>query len=184
MMKRSTEFIGRELSGSTSFSPSPQPSPPATESLSMDRPGGGEGAGTGRQRRSRSDNEYLHSAKHRAAEHLDEAVQGLRASGHEQWVPWGLLARAAFHRIRGERQDYRRNAEADLNEAEEIAERGGMRLHLADVHLERTVLHLQYDENAEARERLDRAVELIEACGYGRRLREVEYLEGVLAGRL
>ena len=115
----------------------------------------------------------------RAAEHLDEAVQGLRRYTDESYLPRGLLARAAFHRIDNERH----RAEADLNEAEEIAERGGMLLHLADVHLERTVLHLQYDENDKARDRLDRAVALIEECSYGRRLRDVEYLEGVLAGR-
>ena len=172
--------LGRAYLG-LSLAPSPQPSPPSTALQTMDHPGGGEGAGTGRQRRSRSDNEYLDSeAKHRSAEHLDEAVRGLRAAGQEQFLPLGLLARAAFHRLHVERH----LAEVDLNEAEEIAERGGMRLHLADVHLERTVLHLQYDENDKARERLDHAVALIEACGYGRRLRDVEYLEGVLAGRL
>ena len=172
--------LGRAYLGLSLISPSPQPSPPATESLSMDPRGGGEGAGTGRQRRFRSDNEYLDSeAKHRSLEYLDEAVRGLRASGREDCLPWGLLARAAFHRL----QDERQHAEADLNEAEEIAERGGMLLHLADVHLERTALYLQFNENAKARERLDRAVALIEACGYGRRRRDVEYLESVLAGR-
>ena len=110
--------------------------------------------------------------EHQAAKHLNEAVQGLRASGHEQELPHGLLARAAYERIHGER----RRAEADLNEAEEIAERGGMRLHLADVHLQRTALHLQFDEKDEARRRLDRAVALIDECGYERRRRDVEYL--------
>lgn len=74
------------------------------------------------------------------------------------------------------------SAEADLDEAEEIAERGQMLLFRADVHLERTHLHLAYDENIQARQRLDAATELIERCGYGRRRPTVAFLEDVLRG--
>ena len=166
--------LGRAYLG-LSLAPSPQPSPPSDALQTDSDRAGGEGAGTGRQRRSRSDNEYLRLS----SEHLDEAVQGLRAAGGEDDLPRGLLARAAFHRIHGNPE----NANADLHEAEEIAERGGMLLHLADVHLQRTAFHLQFNENDEARVRLDQAVALIEACGYGRRRRDVESLEGVLASR-
>jgi tetratricopeptide (TPR) repeat protein len=36
-----------------------------------------------------------------AAEHLDRAVEGLRQAGDEEFIGRGLLARAAFHRLRG-----------------------------------------------------------------------------------
>ncbi len=126
----------------------------------------GEGAGEG-------------GSAETAKVHLDRAVEGLRASGYENWVPWALLARAAFRRVHGDRTC----AEADLNEAEEIAERGHMLLHLADAHLERTLLHLAFGEDARARERLDVAAEVVERCGYGRRRRDVAFLEGVLRKR-
>ena len=111
--------------------------------------------------------------------HLDRTVEGLRKAGAEEFVVRGLLARAAFHRVHGDRP----SAEADLDEAEEIAERGHMLLHLADVHLERPLLHLTFSEDARARERLDAATELVERCGYGRRRRDVAFLEGVLRER-
>ena len=111
--------------------------------------------------------------------HLDRAVEGLRKAGLEEFVVRGLLARAAFRRVHGDRP----SAEADLDEAEEIAERGQMLLHLADVHLERTLLHLGFGENDRARQRLDGAMELVERWGYGRRRRDVAFLEGVLRER-
>ncbi len=58
-----------------------------------------------------------------------------------------------------------------------------MLLFLADAHLERTLLHLTLGENARARQRLDAATELVERCGYGRRRRDVAFLEGVLLKR-
>ncbi len=64
-------------------------------------------------------------------------------------------------------------AQADLDEAREIAERGGMRLHLCDVHLEGTRQHLASGGVGEARRRLGEAKGLVEACGYGRRAGEV-----------
>ncbi len=57
-----------------------------------------------------------------------------------------------------------------------------MRLHEADAHLELTRLHLQTGDPAAARPCLDRARELVTACGYGRREREVAWLEKALGG--
>lgn len=57
---------------------------------------------------------------------LDEAVEALRGSGDLTYVVRGLLARATFHRSVGDRGW----ASGDLNEAEEIAEPGPMKLHL------------------------------------------------------
>ncbi len=111
--------------------------------------------------------------------HLGRAVEGLRKAGQDQELPCGFLARAAFRRVHGDRP----SAEADLDEAEEIAERGHMLLHLADAHLERALLHLAFGEDARAWERLDAATELVERCGYGRRRRDVAFLEGVLRER-
>ncbi len=111
--------------------------------------------------------------------HLDRAIEGLRRYGDDSYLPRGLLARAAFRRVHGDRP----SAEADLDEAEEIAERGHMLLHLADAHLERTLLHLAFGEDDRARERLDAATELVERCGYGRRRRNLAFLEGVLRER-
>ncbi len=64
-------------------------------------------------------------------------------------------------------------ARADLDEAHEIAERGGMRLFLADVALYRARFF-------GARAALTEARRLVEECGGGRRLPEIEDLEASL----
>jgi hypothetical protein len=61
--------------------------------------------------------------------------------------------------------------QADLDEAEEIAERGAMKLHLCDVHLSRTRLYLA---SGQAPRCLVAAKGIVEDCGYGRRAGEVE----------
>ncbi len=117
-----------------------------------------------------------HGAGGLAKQHLNRAVEEFRASGYENFLPRGLLARAAYRRV----YDERSSVEADLDEAEVLAERGPMLLFLADVYLERTLLHRTYGENDEARRRLDAAKELIERCGYERRRPDAEILEEVL----
>ena len=112
-----------------------------------------------------------------AAEHLDCAVDGLRQAGAEHYIPCGLLARAALRRLTSDFPA----AAADLREAQEIAERGSMRLHEADAHLEWTLLHLATGDPAAARRHLDRASKLVHDRGYGRREREVAWLERRLA---
>src|SRR5258708_18024593 len=71
-----------------------------------------------------------------AQNRLGEAVEGLRPSGALDYVPRGHLARAAFRRSVGDRDA----AARDLDEVEEIAEPGPMRLHLCDMALERARL--------------------------------------------
>jgi nucleoside phosphorylase len=120
-----------------------------------------------------------------AREHLNRAVEGLRHSGYEDQLPRGLLARAAFRRLRAAHSGegvFATDADAalaDLREAEEIARRGHMRLHEVDVHLEWTRLSLQTDDNENARRHLDQAHELVTATGYRRRKRELAYLTGL-----
>jgi tetratricopeptide (TPR) repeat protein len=114
-----------------------------------------------------------------AAEHLDRAVEGLRQAGDESYLPRGLLARAALHRLRRDRA----GAAADLSEALEIAERGGMRLHACDAHLEWARLDLQQGDIAAAREHVALARRLVKETGYQRREREVAWLERRLARR-
>ncbi|HYX26522.1 MAG TPA: TIR domain-containing protein [Thermoanaerobaculia bacterium] len=109
----------------------------------------------------------------RSAEHLDRAVEDLQQSGREDCVPWGLLTRAAFRRLRG----YLAGAEADLDEALEIAERGSMRLHACDAHLEWARLCLRQGNAEAARRHVGVARKIVDETGYGRREREVRYLE-------
>jgi tetratricopeptide (TPR) repeat protein len=114
----------------------------------------------------------------KAAEHLDHAVEGLRRAGQEQYFPLGLLSRSASRRLR----DDLAGAEADLSEALEIAERGSMRLHECDAHLEWARLCRQRGDRAGQQEHVARARRLVEETGYGRRRREVEWLEADLRG--
>jgi len=109
----------------------------------------------------------------KAAEHLDHAVEALLRAGQEDYLPRSLLARAALGRLRGDLPA----AEADLSEALEIAERGSMRLLECDTHLERARLCLQRGDRDGLERHVARARRLVEETGYGRRRREVEWLE-------
>ncbi|MCI0691685.1 TIR domain-containing protein [candidate division KSB1 bacterium] len=108
-------------------------------------------------------------------DYLDQAVQVLRKVSMQHHMPRGLLARAALYRLQGEFA----KAEADLEEAREIAERGEMNLHLADYHLEACRLCLAQSTEGmaqKAKEHLETASAMIEKMGYGRRKPEVEAL--------
>ena len=111
------------------------------------------------------------SVRETAIQQLDEAVNWLHASGNQQHIPRGLLTRAWLRALEGNPA----GARADLDEAWEIAERGPMRLFMADVHLYRARLFHDRDELAKARK-------LIEECGYGRRLGELEDAESEAKG--
>jgi tetratricopeptide (TPR) repeat protein len=110
------------------------------------------------------------------AEQLDRALNGLRRAGAEEFVARGLLARAILRRFRS---DFA-GAAADLTEALEIAERGPMRLHECDAHLEWARLCRDQGDLAAARRHVARARVLVNETGYGRREREVRWLEGTL----
>ena len=114
----------------------------------------------------------------RAAELLDLATDGFRIAGREDYLPRGLLARAALRRFRS---DFT-GATADLAETLEIAERGPMRLYECDAHLEWARLCRDQEDLAAARRHVARARELVRQTGYGRREREVAWLESPPGG--
>ena len=141
-----------------------------------------------------------------ARSQVNNVIERLRAAGYIQHFPRGLLARAAFRRNVGDWD----GAARDLDEVEEIAEPGPMRLYLCDMALERARLAFArivafaplnglIDDSppkpelpsaeesaklaAEARVNLATARELIERCGYHRRDEELAELEAVRDGR-
>jgi hypothetical protein len=74
------------------------------------------------------------------------------------------------------------SAQEDLDEAWEIAERGPMRLHMADIHLYRARLFFREKEYPWESPEADLAAarKLIEQCGYWRRKEELEDAERVI----
>lgn len=111
-----------------------------------------------------------------AAAELDRAVDGLRASGQQDDLPRGLLARAECHRLSGDRA----RAQRDLDEARALCERCGMKLFLADVHLEQARLHLAFGDPERTRPEYERARTLVAEMGYHRRDPEVSALAEAL----
>ncbi len=106
---------------------------------------------------------------------VEAAVHGLRQAGTMHHLPRALLTRAWLHAVQGDPAA----ARADLDEAQQLAERGPMRLHLADVHLHRARLFFRENRD-EAREELKKARALIERCGYHRRDEELRDAEAVI----
>ncbi len=113
-----------------------------------------------------------------AEDWLNQAVEGLREAGRQDELPRGLFARAFLFRMRREFA----NAWIDLEEAREIAEQGSMGIHLANYHLEAARLYLSQDQQAEARESLEKAKRMVEEMGYHRRDGEIEELKEWLNG--
>ena len=111
-----------------------------------------------------------------AARHLQATVDGFRASGVVVYLPRGLLARAALHRLR----DDLPAADKDLGAVATLVRRHGLRLSEADLALERTRYHLAAGDAVAARDTLTHARALIEEMGYGRRLPELAELEAAL----
>lgn len=103
-----------------------------------------------------------------AESEISQAVEGLRRAGDITRFPLGLLTRAWLHFALNDPD----RAHADLAEAQEIAERGPMPLHLADINLYRARLFHDRAALAEARR-------LVEKHGYFRRREELEDLEAV-----
>ena len=108
-----------------------------------------------------------------AQEWLDKAVTALRNAGTEDHLPRGLLARATLFR----HQQQWQAAQADLNEVFDIAQRGKMRLHLTDYHLESTRLELSQGDKKAAKKHISEAQQLIHETGYMRRQAEFDAIQ-------
>ncbi len=118
---------------------------------------------------------------------LQQAVDGLRSSNEMTYIPNGLLTRAWLHTLK----NHLDAAQADLDEALEIAERGPMPLHMADIYLHRARLFFRvtpypwHDPDCtprSAKDDLAEARRLIEKHGYWRRKEELEDAEQVIVG--
>jgi hypothetical protein len=118
---------------------------------------------------------------------LENAVTGLHRAGTQHEIPNALLMRAWVRALEG-RYTGPESAKVDLDQAWEIAERGSMRLHMADIHLYRARLfHAvkpypwnKFEDGSEGRgpkDDLADARKLIERCGYWRRKEELEDAE-------
>jgi tetratricopeptide (TPR) repeat protein len=128
---------------------------------------------------------------------IDTAVDDLRRAGQQQYLPLGLLTRAWLRFLTGARTGPE-SAQEDLDEAWEIAERGPMKLFMADIHLYRARLFggmkdegggmkYPWDKNPDGTARgpkddLAAARKLIEQCGYWRRKEELEDAEEAAKG--
>lgn len=110
-----------------------------------------------------------------ARRELTAAVDGLRHAAQQDDIPRGLLSRAWLRYLDGDAA----GAQADLDEAWQIATRGPMRLHMADIHLYRARLFFREPSYAWYSPRADLAAarKLIEDCGYWRRKEELEDAE-------
>ncbi len=127
------------------------------------------------------------SAIRNAQSEIDAAVSGLRRAGTQHHLVRGLLTRAWLRRLTGAGAGSE-SAQSDLDEAWEIAARGSMRLHQADIHLHRARLfggrNQEEDypwESAEAD--LAAAEKLIEECGYHRRDEELAEARQTILGQ-
>ncbi|MDX6528939.1 MAG: hypothetical protein QOH41_1229 [Blastocatellia bacterium] len=109
---------------------------------------------------------------------IETAVTGLRRASQQQFLPLGLLTRAWLRSLIGATKGPE-EARSDVDEAWEIAERGPMKLFMADIHLYRARLFhgVKPYPWTSPREDLVAARKLIEQCGYWRRKEELEDAE-------
>jgi hypothetical protein len=112
----------------------------------------------------------------KAAEFLNRALSGLRQARAIDYLPLGLLARAALHRLTADFD----GAQRDLSETKQIAERGSMELYLADFHLESARLNLAQNDPIMTREHWLAAGTMIERMKYHRRDNEANEIEEYL----
>lgn len=117
-----------------------------------------------------------------AVDYINVAVEDLRKAGMLEFLPKGLLTRAAiFSHTKNYQQAWQ-----DLNEAYEIASFGGMKLHLCDYHLTAcTVIEQQtglktVDDKETFTEHLAEAKALVNQTGYHLRDDEIKQLLNIL----
>jgi tetratricopeptide (TPR) repeat protein len=115
---------------------------------------------------------------------IDAAVSGLRDAGQQQYLPLALLTRAWLRSLTGFSIGPE-NAQSDLDEAWEIAERGSMKLYMADIHLYRARLFFFYEQQypwQSPQDDLAAAEKLIKDCGYHRRDEELADAKQAILG--
>jgi tetratricopeptide (TPR) repeat protein len=111
---------------------------------------------------------------------LDQAVEQFRRAGFDEYLVGALLTRALVRCLYGSIS----GAPADLNEAWDIAERGSMRLHMADIHLHRARLFFREKPYPWKSPQADLAAaeKLINDCGYHRRDEELADAKRAILG--
>jgi hypothetical protein len=116
--------------------------------------------------------------------HIDSAVDGLRRAGQQIMLPYGLLTRAWLRSLTGAGAGPE-SAQSDLDEAWEIAERGPMKLFLADIHLYRARLFFREPSYPwkSPQDDLAAAEKLINDCGYHRRDEELADAKQAILGQ-
>lgn len=107
---------------------------------------------------------------------LQQVIEDLRKAGYQDELAGGLLARAEWARV-AKQFDQARH---DLAEAFTIAERGEMRLHLADCYLEFARLSLATGDRDSACKAWETAKTMVDEMGYHRRDGEVAALAAEL----
>ncbi len=120
----------------------------------------------------------LEENRNQAEMFLNQAMEGLLNAGQQEFIAHGLLNRAILHQVKKEFA----MAWADLEEVREIAERGGMKIHLANCRLEAARLHLAREQYRDARENLRKVETMVEEMGYHRRDGEIKELKEKLNG--
>ncbi len=115
-----------------------------------------------------------------AAAAFDQAVAGIRKAGKIEFTPIFLIDRANFH-LRPRDNTPSRGvipdaAHHDLQEADSLIRRCGMRLYAVDCQLAWCRYYLAQGEKETARECWERAKMGMEVTGYGLRAREVRAL--------
>jgi hypothetical protein len=123
------------------------------------------------------------SAIRNAQSEIDAAVSGLRRANSQDFIPRGLLTRAWLRSLTGARTGPE-SAQSDLDEAWEIAERGPVKLFLADIHLYRARLFFREPAYPWQSPQADLAAaeKLINECGYHRRDAELADAKRALLG--
>ena len=113
---------------------------------------------------------------------INKVVADLRRASQQHYVPFGLLTRA-WIRFLASNTD---GARADLDEAWDIASRGPMRLHLADIHLYRARLFFREENYPWESPQTDLAAaeKLINDCGYHRRDEELADAKRAILGEI
>jgi tetratricopeptide (TPR) repeat protein len=108
------------------------------------------------------------------------ALDAFRASGQQDELPRGLLLHSWWSFLTGKTT----RSLTDLDEAWDIAERGPMRLHMADIHLYRARLFFREKPYPwkSPQDDLAAAEKLINECGYHRRDEELADAKRVILG--